>query len=190
MPRSLIILFTSLLFFPFFTGMNSVSPAQEKIHWDSDRQLSWGDFRGKPDPGLGFTALTAWAVGYRVSSRTMDGTTSLDVSVECYFDPRESWVKRKDATEYLLMHEQMHFNIGELLARDLRKRISETDFGEEAPFAVMEALYDKVFREYAELGDRYDAETLHGLRKEAQLEWNERILTDLKRLDGFKEDVK
>src|SRR5579871_6965376 len=93
--------------------------SQETIAWDSATRLTWADFRGKADNNSSFSASTASGIVYKFS---MDGEGYSD-SITAVFYPNESWVRIRD--DKYLIHEQGHFDITEIFARKLRKRLLE-----------------------------------------------------------------
>jgi hypothetical protein len=102
------------------------------------RELTWGDFatvtKPKPMPaGAGslletttlLTALTAVRVTpSRDQIRTSLGACELkDLKVTVDLDQNNTWVIQGKATSDLLNHEQGHYNIAGLIARELHYRL-------------------------------------------------------------------
>ena len=77
----------------------------------------------------------------------------------------------------LLEHEQLHFDLAEVVARKIRTRVNTfgnacTEAGGTDPIQEMVAQAD---RELQEEQQRYDRETSHGLNARSQEQWKHRI---------------
>src|SRR5690349_20146346 len=88
---------------------------------ETSRPLVWKDFSGTPDNSSPFFALTGWNLKFRYQSVEFNGNdaqlTRFQVQLE--LDPVNSWVKPGKETDYLLSHEQLHFNMGILCMREI-----------------------------------------------------------------------
>ncbi|WP_017734092.1 DUF922 domain-containing protein [Nafulsella turpanensis] len=136
--------------------------------WDAEEQLTWKDFRDIPVPFSRYAAT--------VSSRI-----HLDYNEESerYFayagqNDVESWVYEED--DYLLRHEQYHFNITEIHARKLNDYLSTTgDISKEDA----ENKLSEIGEEMNSMQERYDAETDHSLKVPNQAYWEFKIDSSL-----------
>lgn len=151
--------------------------SSNELHWHAERKLTWNDFSGPADESDPLHAMT---------------TTNIDVQAQCksnvfhyevksVFVTSESWSKNKESVR-LLDHEQQHFNLTEIYARLLRKRLSELENACNLDRAVVGRVVNQVFDEWKKEQDKYDRETNHGLNYAKQDEWAEKIkfqLTDL-----------
>lgn len=153
--------------------------SQDVIVWDSATKLSWADFSGKADPKSPWNAVTASGIRYKLN---LSGDGLMD-SVTAVFYRSESWVK--GPTEYALMHEQGHFDISEIFARKLRKRIEEFVPGRGDLAHQLRLVYDEIEREREAREDLYDRETGHSADAARQAEWNVSIRRELKELEKF-----
>ena len=99
---------------------------KEKILWSESYKLSWADFQAKPNIGSGFVASTNSGISfsYSFSYSEEKGDFDLDFTIQSNFYPTLSWYIASEVTENTLKHEQTHFDISELHARLLRKKIS------------------------------------------------------------------
>jgi len=100
-----------------------------------------------------------------------DGSSG--VRVRAVFFPERSWV-RGDRVDTLLAHEQGHFDLAEVYARRLRERLRKEVAAacrSSAPAAALQRIYDDVLDEAERESARYDADTDHGRRPEAQRQW-------------------
>ncbi|MDX5347833.1 MAG: DUF922 domain-containing Zn-dependent protease, partial [Hymenobacteraceae bacterium] len=123
--------------------------------------------------------------------------TNLDVKANCknnkfnfivrsVFVVNESWSKNKKS-EKLLLHEQLHFDLTEVYARKLRKKLSEIEdpcllSNQESLNPIIAGIFD----EWKAEQDRYDADCDHGLDYEKQDEWVKNINARLKELEAYK----
>jgi hypothetical protein len=153
--------------------------SQDIIVWDSTVKLTWADFAGKADPKSSFDAATVSGIRYKLN---LSGEGLTD-SVAAVFYKAESWVRRR--TEGALIHEQGHFNITEIFARKLRKRIEEFVPRRGDLAHQLNLLYDEIESEREVMESLYDRETRHSADARRQAYWNARIQKELKELEKF-----
>lgn len=108
--------------------------------------------------------------------------------VETVFNREKSFfVKNIDSTKsiYLLKHEQLHFDIAELFAREIRKKFYDLyleDVFEEDVYWLEYKYYIKKYREYS---IQYDKDTNHSINKELQKIWSDKIKLELSKLQKY-----
>src|SRR5205085_4703224 len=107
----------------------------------------------------------------------------LTYTITCRFSKNNSWGRYK--TEYILRHEQGHFDITELFARKLAKEIKEYKFDPQKYQQELNKIYKKVMDEKEDYQERYDKETDFSRNKERQVQWLEKIKDELEELDEF-----
>ncbi len=146
----------------------------EMIPWRKDHRLKWSDFRGKVPPDAVPAATTASGISYKYSANLIHHEVELDFEVNAYFYPEESWYKPEVCDEFILAHEQLHFDISELFARRMRQRLNQTTFSENVKQEVRD-IYREILKDLEDLQDRYDWETNFSRNREAQLRWNRQI---------------
>ena len=73
------------------------------------------------------------------------------------FSRNRSWGLYK--TDYILSHEQGHFDITEIFARQLNKRMSEYIFNKNTYQQDLQKIYNDIQREKETLQNQYDNET-------------------------------
>ncbi len=164
-----------------FSG-NTSSP--DVIYWDDDKKLSWRDFQGKPKA----------SDDYRISALTSSGIVhyrgckdgKIIFKVRAYFEKKTSWVKEEAYNDYILAHEQLHFDVTELFARKLRKSLSERPFlcGEETAF---EHYIQQFIKGWEAKQHAYDFMTRNSMDKQQQKEWERKITMELSLLEDYKE---
>lgn len=161
-----------LVFLCFFWNLQAQNE-QEKLLWTSGSDLNWKHFKGRPGLNSRFKANTATGILFSGTIGKIDGKYHLNFEVHSYFYPRLSWVEESSKKEYLLGHEQLHFDITEIHARILRKKLKEINFEElkSDPKNVLDSVYEIVEKERREMQTRYDRETNHSLNKEIEAKW-------------------
>jgi hypothetical protein len=148
------------------------------MDWRAQRPLHWDDFQGHPKPETGVDAVSSCGIRCDPELRR-DGTLRFEVNA--YFSHHDSWVDAGDANNYLLEHEQRHFDLAELYARKLRKELQATAFERGKINTQIQQTYDRMFRAYKKAQKTYDAESAHSTDLEAQQRWDRWIADELYR---------
>lgn len=151
--------------------------------WTAARPLAWSDFQGSP-PSEGsegaktsYTMYSAWKCRGAV----------FEFRVIAGFRPRQSWVKAivlSDSAQRrtILMHEQTHFDLAEVHARQMRRAFAVLAHPCAKTDAELGALVQRLTQEEKVEQLRYDAETDHGLRADQQAAWSRDVKLRLDRL--------
>ena len=155
------------------------SQQEEMIPWSSERRLEWADFKGKPFKTAWAAAITASGITYEFSSMVENDDVNLDITISTFFYPKESWVQPESSNDVILSHEQLHFDISELFARKMRKRVAEARFTKNVK-AEIKKIYRDILKELSAFQKKYDYETNFSRNLEKQLEWNARIANALR----------
>lgn len=155
---------------------------EELMDWDSSRRLTWNDYKGTPDRSSNAAASTTTHLGieYNISS------TGFTYKIHSRFSKTSSWGLNK--TEYILSHEQGHFDIAEVYARKLNKKMSEYKFDPSSYQKDLNKIYQEILDEKEKVQNEYDEETNHSIKKDKQTEWLKKIskmLEDLKAFAGY-----
>ncbi len=162
---------------------SSINP-NDIVRWTDTTKLSWDDFQGQPTKEA--------KVGSEIiiqSPANFHKATFLDpasITVECYVDKKASWVKKSQAKPQLLYYHQTLFDLYELYARKLRKKLSETNFGIENPSGVFDSIYQAHTADLSKAVAQYRAESGMGTKNKKIKEWSEKIASELKELDEYK----
>lgn len=164
----------------FFLCVVSVSFAQTRdtIPWIQDQKLTWKDFREKPQLGSKAAAITASGISYSFTSLARGNAVEADFKVGAFFYPNKSWYRTHLADAHILGHEQLHFDISELFARKMRKRLSEITFSLKIKTEVRK-IYKDILKELNDYQELYDWETDFSRNPEKQLEWELKVVKDL-----------
>jgi len=150
------------------------------IEWKEGSRLTWDDFKQKPDPGSTNAALTGSSIKFNF--RYSDN--NLEYHVQCLFDKNSSWGRVK--TDYILSHEQGHFDITEIYARKLNKALKEYVIKNPDNLSKdLNRIYQNEMKELNEFQNKYDKETNFSINKNEQSEWLVKISSELKELEGF-----
>ena len=78
-------------------------------------------------------------------------------------------------TDYILAHEQGHFDITEIYARKLHKELLDYKFNRKTFRQDVNAIYDRVVKEKENFQFAYDGLTDHSRNKTVQEEWLQKI---------------
>lgn len=162
--------YTLVLLLIAFTGMQP-NQDDETIAWSSDRRLSWDDFRGKVPLNARAAAITASGITYSFSTSGTKDAIMVDFQVDTFFYPTKSWYQPSLCDEVILSHEQLHFDISELYARKLKKRLNDATFTYSTIKAKVKAIYREINIELNDFQNKYDEETNFSRNREKQEDW-------------------
>lgn len=147
----------------------------ENIPWAARRILSWEDFQSAPQLGTEAVASTSTSLG--LSYQLRSGVLTYEIT--CNFSKPKSWGSLK--TDYILAHEQGHFDITEIHARKLYKALADLQFNRHTYKEDINAIYQQIVKEKEEMQETYDQESDHSRNHKVQSEWFTKIdnmLTD------------
>jgi hypothetical protein len=178
--------------------------AQDAIEWSPERRLTKSDFKGRVPAAASNASMSSISID--ASWECMGG--ALVAAARATFEPSRSWWRvpggsvwgsvgervsssqaQQDARRgvmqrdvQLLEHEQLHFDLAEVVVRKIKARFAgfknacaEPDGTDPLQQVVVEA-----DRELQEEQQRYDRETGHGTDARAQEQWKRRIQALLK----------
>ena len=116
----------NIFFFVGFITLMSFSFVKDDfILWQENKKLKIQDFKAdnkdtvKVNQQQFLGAISAIRIEYSSFQRNKNSVP--DFSIKTYFDPNESWMLLKN--DYVLQHEQIHFDLTELYARKMRKSV-------------------------------------------------------------------
>ncbi|MFB9052474.1 DUF922 domain-containing protein [Formosa undariae] len=157
----------------------------EAIIWTRDRALKLSDFQAKVDTTTSKKAITGANI-IIVPYAFKNGKYEYHVLAKFHKDI--SWINTK--SEYILKHEQVHFDIAELYARKMRRDIDKI---KKSAGDVLQSDYRRIhkslFRSYYYFQKQYDDQTHHSTDHEEQVRWNAIVADELKKLEHFKLDL-
>ena len=142
---------------------------EEVLEWNAARKLSWADYKATPNPESDAAASTTTYLGinYNITS------SSFSYKIYSRFSKTRSWGLHK--TSYILSHEQGHFDIAEIFARKLHKKMSEYRFNRKTYEKDLKKIYEEVTGEKEDTQNKYDKETNHSIKKQEQAAWLKKI---------------
>ena len=149
------------------------------IQWSAERKLTWADFKAAPDKNSTNAALTS----SRINIDFGYNNNGLKYNIKCRFDQNLSWGRIKN--DYILAHEQGHFDIAEIHARKLHKQLKAYKFNIRTVGSDVNQIYAAVMKEHHALQSQYDNETDYSRNTEKQALWREKIEHDLNSLQEF-----
>ena len=161
-----------------------VNDSRDLLEWNEYYQLSWEDFQGSPTAesiGDAGTSVTIKARPYHVKHQIM-------YDVDVFFNRKKSWARAK--SDALLKHEQLHFDIAELYARRIRKKITDLQENGVNDIKAFNTAIQQILEESNEADHRYDLETLHGALSKKQLHWESMVKEQLQGLRDYKKRKK
>ncbi len=159
---------------------------EKEIEWTANRKLIWEDFKGSPKTisNSNTAAQTYCGFGFQTNSVTMLSKTKIFTTTS--FTTHLSWVRpdQKD-TPGLLEHEQGHFDLCEIYARQLRKKLEEKKLTAFNLNTDANVIFKNVYASYLERQELYESETQYGTDRKKQIEWTKRIASELTELSSF-----
>lgn len=156
------------------------------IAWSESYELSWADFKSKPNHEIDAVALTASGITFRMSIRQSDHeVVSFKANIQAHFYPEKSWYKKDRADAHTLAHEQLHFDITELFVRKFRQRIEDVKVSNQVR-ERLKSIHNEINKEVSEMQNKYDLETNHSRNIEAQAKWHAFIAQELEKVSKYK----
>lgn len=156
------------------------------------RPITWDDFKGRWRQRSRFgiegayiasgLQLTEWRAAAERLGEDRWVARPEGLTAFAYMEKFESSVEPGRKNDYALAHEQGHFDLTEVVARELRKKLlaleSRGASGRDAALDLKQKV-DKAFsnalERLGEIQHRYDGETAHGTKKKIQRRWLEEI---------------
>lgn len=158
----------------------------QNIYWSENQKLVWDNFKSKTNNLGGSTVVAYTHCGWEYSATTSsDLKVPVKIAIQTVFNENKSWKDVKRINDYVLLHEQKHFDIAEIHARKLRKEVSEKIKTTANYNKFFKTIYAKIASEYKEFQTDYDRITEHGMNKEKQAEYNILITEELNNLKNF-----
>ena len=163
--------------------------ATEKIIWSSEQKLSWNDFKGKNENSFNYTKAETSTIIETVNTY-YDNENLPIYEIACYFLPKKSWTITSE--QFALKHEQLHFDIGELYTRKIRKAFDSLNINKVKDFRKYENIFNSLNEKCSYYNDSYDSEVYQTNEDNTlkfsfakQKEWNDKIKKQLKVLDNY-----
>ncbi len=142
---------------------------EDTLAWSSLQKLTWADYKASPNPESDAAASTTTflSIQYHITGN------NLEFKIQSKFSKTDSWGLHK--TDYILSHEQGHFDIAEIFARKLYQKMSEYTFNRKTFQNDLKKIYEEITGEKEEMQNEYDNETRHSINRTKQAEWLKKI---------------
>lgn len=161
---------------------NFVSNQGDSILWSRDRKLSIDDFKAVPNYKEPYAARTGASI--LMNSETYKD--SIIIYINNKFVTNKSWVKKEQIHALLLEHEQGHFDISELGARNIRKELANyISKNKDLTIKFIYSVYNEQIKQRDDLDNKYDNETNFSRDDEKQKEWTAKIDKMLNDLEAY-----
>jgi hypothetical protein len=154
---------------------NTASPDKNIICYTPNNKLAIDDFKGTPAENSVAIAITSSGVSFKAGFKNTGSKATLIITVSCNFDKQLSWMKEHGKNEYVLRHEQHHFDITYLSTLVFIKKLKEANLTISNYQDKLKKIYNSTMQEMENLQQQYDGETHNGQLKEEQLSWNRKI---------------
>jgi hypothetical protein len=137
------------------------------IEYSKDRKLTWSDFKETKRKYVQ-VALTASQISYNV---TYDNNEMV-LNVSCVFDKQHSTVVRGFQTDYILNHEQRHFDITYIYTAKFIKALKNAH---NLTMEEVDELYNNIYDEWTAYQAQYDSESGNATITNRQAAWDKKI---------------
>jgi hypothetical protein len=155
--------------------VSSPGRAGNIINYQPGTTLGWDDFNGKPVEGSEAAAITSAGFGLKLAFKKLENNSELLISVNCSFSKKDSWVKPKYKTAYILNHEQRHFDIAFIHTLIFIDRLKNAKYTAANYATVIEKIYKETAQQLVEMQNEYDGQTDHSRNEPTQIAWNAKI---------------
>jgi hypothetical protein len=182
---SVILLVSALLLIPA-SGISEASSDNHPI------LLNWEYFQDSSDNSSEYDAFLSYGTARSWTWERIDSTecsfqiTSLKSNTVIFSE--KSWVKHDKKNDELLNHEQRHLDILEIFNREGNNEFQQIMFQEfecsinstdkeieEKVDNIVINFFNSFEQKHFEFQEKYDQEAKHGIDKNAQIQWDEKI---------------
>jgi hypothetical protein len=169
------------------------------IFWTEGRKLQLQDFKVVSDnmdsASENVSALTRTGITYYLTTDKINGKpVSIRITIEATVHKQNTFIKERvldynaSVKQRLLMHEQKHFDISEIFARQATRDLQALKLSSNYRKEIADFVQAKF--KAAEFYQRlYDEDTQHGEDFAAQEEWDEKIADQLEALEAYRRKV-
>jgi hypothetical protein len=158
-----------------------------EVFWEAERKLTANDFKRKmSDEDQYFSGGTS----ARIACSYFRSDTGLTAQITSIFSGHDSFLRQDRNLPKILKHEQIHFDICEIYAREIRKQLSLTTFDSCSFKEGLNALCFKAIQEMESRQACFDEEISNTpVRKNAIALWNRQIRLELLQLIDYSKPV-
>jgi len=183
-------LYKNLVLLIIFLGTNFVCAQHSSsneldslIFWSESELLTWNDFKKNKKREINKNAISE--IGLRFIP-VFNNDVIHRLEVLPFFDKKVS--RTNIINDYVLKHEQFHFNIAELYARKIRKYF-KVMHDKKQRIKDYQLVIDRFKIEYYSYQNNYDRITKHGASLKEQKNWEKKINLELEHLKYFKLNI-
>lgn len=159
------------------------------IYWHERSKLTWDDFKGTEFKGgpQGTPSVVARSrVGVLYENHSYKSSPdTFTVAIKAAFNRLLSPVRPGAKNERLLRHEQLHFDMTEVLTRKMRRAYTLANFNDPAERRQYPRTIKKLKEEYIIQQQAYDEEWY--LSAEKQQEWFDKVANELLSLEEYRD---
>lgn len=151
--------------------------------------ISWSGFVKRKAPPAGVTEDAETSARFRASTidfqQKGNAVTVKDAPVKIFLDTKESWVVDGKQDPELLKHEQGHYDVTALAAREFYKKLFTLNGTDAQDLQAQIKELSESFKEKIDrTNERYDEQTDHSQRKAEQEKWNKAFAAEKQKGDG------
>ena len=148
------------------------------ISYEPGNKLTWKDFQGIKNDDVS-SAITSSGIGYHFNLHRTEDSAWFTFTVNCTFSKTKSWVLPDKKTDYILQHEQNHFDISYIHALLFIKMLRATDLTITDYKTTLQREYREISAALNAMQNQYDTESKNGMDTVKQEEWNKKIADQL-----------
>jgi len=168
-------IFISIILFHF-----QVLGQQDFIRWNNRTKISWADFKGPIDARSPFAAMSAVGIYYKYKAQSTADIYNISFDIYAKFDKTKTWSKKNLQTAVILKHEQLHFDLCEIVCRAFKDALEKKRFTKNYKKEI-DIIFDKYFKQLQSLQQKYDSQTMHSNNKAEEQKWDKLIKQELLR---------
>jgi len=147
----------------------------DTIYYAAGRPLTWSDFNSTRKMSNRYAAMVMPNIGYDQREEIFRGVIHVTISLKTYLAKSDCWLGSVYKDDYMLNHEQRHFDIAKIVTEQFRKKILQAGLKPDTYEALINMQYLDCYREMNRLQKDYDTQTAHGMNRMAQQNWDKRI---------------
>ncbi|MEZ4903665.1 MAG: hypothetical protein R2822_18865 [Spirosomataceae bacterium] len=151
----------------------------DTVYYHPKRLLTWQDFLGVPSPLSRYAAQVFTSFGFEARSSVANRVLELRVKTKVWIDKSISWVRTNAKNDYVLDHEQLHFDITRLAAERFKRHLLTMRFSVEDYSSELQYEYLEYYKLHTQLQEQYDNETNHGINTTTQAQWVKKVRDEL-----------
>ncbi len=166
-------------------SFGKTASSANEIIYKKNQPLKISDFQASPDYNQTAAAATFSGFSTRFSTSEDKDFFYLKIEVLPYMDKTASWMKPEGKNDWVLHHEQAHFDIAASITCEFFKALESTTFAAENYKQKIQELQTTYLNKLNETQQLFDEQTDHGQIRTKQMEWNKLIEERLQSVDCY-----